>query len=187
MSNFNFLHPDWPEFIEDAKAVEKLVHFDPRSACARARHLIEHMVLWMYENDEDLEIPIDTSLYNITNEISFKKIVPQQVWEKIRAIRKVGNIALHENKKVTPEHALRVCEESFHVLFWLYRTYTPDDQPKPELRFDPYKVPQVESKSKESVERLEKLEAQMARSEEHTSELQSRGQLVCRLLLEKNK
>src|SRR5690625_6342124 len=26
-----------------------------------------------------------------------------------------------------------------------------------------------------------------ARSEEHTSELQSRGQLVCRLLLEKNK
>src|SRR5690625_6333666 len=104
------------------------------------------MVLWMYENDEDLEIPIDTSLYNITNEISFKKIVPQQVWEKIRAIRKVGNIALHENKKVTPEHALRVCEESFHVLFWLYRTY---------------------------------------RSEEHTSELQSRGHLVCRLLLEK--
>src|SRR5690625_6906985 len=28
---------------------------------------------------------------------------------------------------------------------------------------------------------------QIARSEEHTSELQSRGQLVCRLLLEKNK
>src|SRR5690625_7116355 len=31
-----------------------------------------------------------------------------------------------------------------------------------------------------------RLHSQMARSEEHTSELQSRGHLVCRLLLEKN-
>src|SRR5437660_8759236 len=31
------------------------------------------------------------------------------------------------------------------------------------------------------------LEAAVARSEEHTSELQSRGHLVCRLLLEKKK
>src|SRR5690625_4814803 len=100
MSNFNFLHPDWPEFIEDAKAVEKLVHFDPRSACARARHLIEHMVLWMYENDEDLEIPIDTSLYNITNEISFKKIVPKQELANIHGIGKAETIALQEEQKL---------------------------------------------------------------------------------------
>src|SRR5690625_7497296 len=111
MSNFNFLCPDWTVFIEDAKAVEKLVHFDPRSACALARHLIEHMVLWMYENDEDLEIPIDTSLYNITNEISFKKIVPQQVWEKIRAIRKVGNIARSEERRVGKEGKCRMWRE----------------------------------------------------------------------------
>src|SRR5437660_2100058 len=32
---------------------------------------------------------------------------------------------------------------------------------------------------------LERLDAELARSEEHTSELQSRGQLVCRHLLEK--
>src|SRR5690625_6127471 len=37
---------------------------------------------------------------------------------------------------------------------------------------------------RQSISRLRDLEAQ-ARSEEHTSELQSRGQLVCRLLLEK--
>src|SRR5690625_6961114 len=34
---------------------------------------------------------------------------------------------------------------------------------------------------------LEDLQAQGIRSEEHTSELQSRGHLVCRLLLEKKK
>src|SRR5690625_6763356 len=35
--------------------------------------------------------------------------------------------------------------------------------------------------------RAENLDAQLDRSEEHTSELQSRGHLVCRLLLEKKK
>src|SRR5690625_5612324 len=34
---------------------------------------------------------------------------------------------------------------------------------------------------------LQRLDAKQVRSEEHTSELQSRGHLVCRLLLEKKK
>lgn len=49
MSNFHFLKDDWPEFIDDANALEKLVRFDPRSACGRAHHLIERVVLWMYD------------------------------------------------------------------------------------------------------------------------------------------
>src|SRR5690625_5740312 len=36
-------------------------------------------------------------------------------------------------------------------------------------------------------EQLRGFQTQLQRSEEHTSELQSRGQLVCRLLLEKKK
>src|SRR5690625_901855 len=36
-------------------------------------------------------------------------------------------------------------------------------------------------------ELLKRIEAEKKRSEEHTSELQSRGHLVCRLLLEKKK
>src|SRR5690625_5774196 len=38
-----------------------------------------------------------------------------------------------------------------------------------------------------SSSRVERVDVQEARSEEHTSELQSRGHLVCRLLLEKKK
>lgn len=172
MSNFDFLHPDWPEFIDDAKAVEKLVHFDPRGATGRARHLIEQVVLWMYEHDEDLELPYDTGLYNITNEMGFKKIIGYQVYEKIKVIRKVGNIALHDNKRVTEDDALRVCREVFHVMYWLYSTYTTDEEPKPELSFDPDKVPKVESASKESLERLQELESQMEERADRLRELQ---------------
>src|SRR5690625_5583244 len=41
------------------------------------------------------------------------------------------------------------------------------------------------SRSRAKVEVAEQAERSQARSEEHTSELQSRGHLVCRLLLEK--
>ncbi len=172
MSNFGFLKADWPEFIGDAQAVEKLVHFDPRGACGRARHLIEQVVLWMYEHDEDLELPYDTGLYNITNEMGFKKIIGYTVYEKIKVIRKVGNIALHDNKRVTEDDALRVCREVFHVMYWLYSTYTTDEEPKPELEFDPDKVPKVESASKESKKRLEELEANMQERADELRKLQ---------------
>lgn len=36
MSNFDFLTEGWDEFSADAKAMEKLVRFDPKAACARA-------------------------------------------------------------------------------------------------------------------------------------------------------
>ena len=108
MSNFQFLTDDWPEFADDAKAVEKLVRFDPKSACGRARNLVEQVVLWMYENDEDLEIPFDTSLYNITNEIEFKKIIGYTIYEKINLIRRAGNNALHEGKRVPETQAMAI-------------------------------------------------------------------------------
>ncbi len=172
MSNFNFLKPDWPEFIDDAKAMEKLVHFDPRGACGRARYLIEQVVLWMYENDEDLELPYDTSLYNITNELSFRKIIGYTIYEKIKVIRKVGNLAVHERKRISEHDALRVCEEAFHILFWLYRTYTTDEDSKEVLNFDPQLVPKVEAASKETEKRLQEMEVQMEAKAEELRQLQ---------------
>lgn len=172
MSNFNFLHPDWPEFIEDAMAMEKLVYFDPRGACGRARYIIEQVVLWMYENDEDLELPFDTSLYNITNELSFRKIIGYTIYEKIRVIRKIGNLAVHDRKRIAEHDALKVVEEVFHILFWLYRTYSPDETPKPSISFDPKLVPKVAGVSKETEQRLQEMEAQMEKRADQLRELQ---------------
>lgn len=187
MSNFSFLQPDWPEFVDDAKAMEKLVHFDPRGACGRARHLIEQVVLWMYENDEDLELPYDTSLYNITNEMRFKKIIGYKVYEKIRVIRKSGNLALHDNKRVTEQQALDICRETFHVMYWLYRTYTTDDHPKPSIAFDPDKVPRVESASTESLDRLKELEARMEERAEELRRLQQSLEAKDKALEQRNR
>ena len=161
MSNFKFLHTNWSEFIEDAKAMERLVYFDPRGACGRARFLIEQVVLCMYENDEDLELPFDTGFYNIINDVSFRKVITYIIYEKINAVRKIGNIAVHEKKKISRNYALRACEEAFHILYWLYRTYTTDDAPKPSITFDPNLVPDVQAGVVETEQRLLELETKM--------------------------
>jgi type I restriction enzyme R subunit len=54
MTNFHFLHNDWPDFLKQAKKVEQNVYSEPRYSCFMARHLLERAVNWMYEFDIDL-------------------------------------------------------------------------------------------------------------------------------------
>lgn len=166
MSNFDFLQEEWPEFIDDAKAMERLVRFDARGACVRARFLVEQVVLWMYENDEDLTLPYDTSMANIIHDIGFKKIVGYEVFNKVNAIRKVGNIAVHDRKTINEHDAVNACREVFHIMYWLWNTYT--DEERPDLPFDPDKIPRIEPQPAESDEKVRELEEQV---ETHTEEL----------------
>jgi type I restriction enzyme, R subunit len=172
MSNFQFLTEDWPEFIEDARAMEKLVRFDPRGACGRARYLIEQVVLWMYRHDEDLEMPYETNLHSLVSHIDFRRIITPQVYYKIDAIRKMGNIALHEKKRVSEQDAMQICREAFHVMYWLYRTYTTDDEPKPEITFDEQNVPVLDAETRVSSDELEALHQEMEARASELRELQ---------------
>ena len=172
MSNFQFLERDWPEFTEDAKAMERLVRFDPKAACGRARHLIEQVVLWMYENDEDLVMPYDTSLYNIINEVAFKKIINPAVFNKINAIRKLGNMAVHGKHRITEDHAMRICKEAWHVMVWLSTTYTTDAGPPKEMGFDEKAVPKVSGQPQIDPQEFDKLQAEVQQRAEELREIE---------------
>src|SRR3712207_7667073 len=66
-----------------------------------------------------------------------------------------------------------------------YTTLFRSERRKPELSFSHHEV--VASLQPERQEEFLDAAAEQGRSEEHTSELQSRQYLVCRLLLEKKK
>jgi type I restriction enzyme, R subunit len=172
MSNFQFLEKDWGEFVNDAIAMERLVRFDPKAACGRARHLIEQVVLWMYENDEDLEMPYDTAFYNITNQVPFKKIIGYKVYEKINLIRRKGNRALHEKGRVTEDEALAICEEAFHVMYWLYSTYTTDDGPVEDVAFEANAVPKIDDQPEVDLSEFERLQKEAEERAERLRELE---------------
>src|SRR5690625_6747649 len=88
---------------------------------------------------------------------------------------------LDENKKISPEKALQYAKETFQKNgpingSWIY--IKPEKIDKNGLTYNTYRggiSRNVDGENKQFD----------FRSEEHTSELQSRGHLVCRLLLEK--
>lgn len=47
MSNFGFLHSEWPQIFADAQKAEAHVIPDPRAACFYARRALESVVAWL--------------------------------------------------------------------------------------------------------------------------------------------
>src|SRR5690625_6740477 len=68
------------------------------------------------------------------------------------------------------------------------KTDEPKEVDSKHIPYDRFKAKVDEANAlKEKLAEIEKANEEAERSEEHTSELQSRGHLVCRLLLEKKK
>ncbi|MGI9054811.1 MAG: hypothetical protein ACR2F2_03295 [Pyrinomonadaceae bacterium] len=64
-TNFTFLKEEWRKVYDSAIKAEKNISSEPRTACFYARHTLEISVDWMYQFDEYLSIPMDTSLYGV--------------------------------------------------------------------------------------------------------------------------
>ncbi|QIL83408.1 DEAD/DEAH box helicase family protein [Diaphorobacter sp. HDW4A] len=130
MSNFQFLHPEFRALLEPAVGAEQLVRLDPRAAVMRARHALERVVLWLYDNDNSLCMPYDKGLNTLLTQPDFARLVPPHVFDKMRLIQRQGNQAVHSGYVINSPEAIGMVRELFHVLYWLARTYTRMSDPK---------------------------------------------------------
>ncbi len=124
MSNFAFLHTEWPELRESAQRAETLANTDPRACCFYARRTLELAVEWLYQHDSGLKRPYDNNLSALIYEPTFKQNLSPGIFLKVRAIKEIGNLAVHSRKAVTHQDAVRATKELFHFLYWLARSYT---------------------------------------------------------------
>ena len=142
-SNFAFLELGWPELYPEAAKAEQNMHADPRASCFYARRTLEQAVQWMYDADEALRRPYRGQLAALLFEPTFLTLVEPPIRTKMDVIRKQGNAAVHDNKRVTPHEAGAVVRELFHVLFWIAHTYAraPEYAPPASLTFDLEAIP----------------------------------------------
>ncbi len=154
MSNFEFLKNEWFDIYELAKEAESCIWSKPVYACLTNRKALEKAVIWMYKNDADLIMPYDTSLNSLIHEDSFVRVLLPVLVPKINIVKKLGNIAAHENKKLSNQDALQSSWELFYFLYWLYMTYS-IDEPIKGLKFDPTIIPKTTPEQAE-IERLKK-------------------------------
>lgn len=117
MTNFDYLKSEskFESFADSAIAAEKTLHIDINSSVFNSRRTMESAVKWMYSVDKDLTMPYRDSLVNLMNSEEFRDIVGMDIWRRMDFIRKVGNIAAHDNRKKISLEQASLCLENLFV------------------------------------------------------------------------
>lgn len=171
MSNFLFLRNEWPELYEPATKAENLALSDPRTACFYARRTLELAVQWLYKHDGSLRLPYQDNLSALLYEPTFKTLTGDPVFAKARAIKDLGNLAVHSRKVVNQYDAVVAVRELFHFSFWLARTYAKSAKPPDGTAFDQRFLPTTSPIPARTQEQLQKLEEQLAERDTRLTEL----------------
>ncbi|MCM1114090.1 MAG: DEAD/DEAH box helicase family protein [Clostridium sp.] len=118
MTNFDYLKNEskFDSFADVAIAAEKILHIDIAASVMNCRRAMEYAVKWMYSVDTALEKPYNDQLVNLVNNENFRDVVGTDLWRRLDFIRKVGNSAAHNAKKVSAEQA-ELCLENLFVFF----------------------------------------------------------------------
>jgi type I restriction enzyme R subunit len=128
VTNFAFLRSDeWRDLHAAASKAEGYTLSDPRTALVYGRRTVELIVEWLYAFDPAFRRPYDDGLSALMADASFKDAVPTDVRDKMHALRKLGNAAVHDRRVPGTDQSLVMVRELFHVCYWFARTYTQGD------------------------------------------------------------
>lgn len=126
----------------DALFAERRIDEDPASACAKARRVLEDVVLYLYENE--LDASRQGNLFKNVDHYPFKKWigslegVDSSLYDAFHQIRQSGNSGSHaQEEEVVPEDALRTVRELHRVLWWFVQRYAPADAVGERPPFEP--------------------------------------------------
>jgi len=125
-SNFQFLKNEFATFYDRAHKAELSVITDPRASLFYARMALEVAVNWMFVNDEELELPYDKSLHSLLLDQTFKEQFNHSLYGELHLIKKVGNLAAHNNP-VSDVESHTIIEHLFYFAKWFAKSYAQTD------------------------------------------------------------
>ncbi|MDA7728777.1 DEAD/DEAH box helicase family protein [Flavobacteriales bacterium] len=162
MSNFLFLHKEWPEIFDIAKEAEDMANIKARSSLVNSRAALEKGIRWMYENDERLFEDYDKrkTVGNLLLAKSLKTVTEKPLRRELHLLQKLGNEAAHG--EITDSEKANTCIKIlFQFCSHLAISYSTDGIEIPV--FDETLIPrgtQVNETKKELDLQVQKLEAQ---------------------------
>jgi len=157
MSNFQFLQQEWSGIFKEAKEAEQLTLTSPKASAMIARSALEKTVQWLYQNDEELEMPYDTKLSSLIHEQCFREIVKPSMFREINLIRLTGNNAAH-GKAITHDQSIASIKNLFRFLSFLGLYYSEEEFTTP--TFTMGLIPDG-NEQKETLKALQQLEEQL--------------------------
>lgn len=116
MTNFDFLkkEPQFDSFADVAISAEKILYIDMEASVINCRRAMEFAIKWMYSVDGSLVMPYQDTLVSLMSTEEFRDIVDSDLWRRLDFIRRVGNNAAHNGKKITLDQA-KLCLENLYI------------------------------------------------------------------------
>lgn len=126
MSNFDFLKQDkiFNNFSEACCEAEHGIGLNTVTCSILSRRALELTVKWLYANDNDLRIPYNDNLSALVHDITFKNIIDEKLLKQIEYVIKLGNFAVHNNKKITREEAILSLRYLYNFTCWIAYCYS---------------------------------------------------------------
>lgn len=142
MTNFDFLKndPQFDSFADVAVSAEKILNIDVEASVLNCRRAMEFAVKWMYSVDGSLVRPYQDTLVSLINAEEFRNIVDPDLWKRMDFIRKLGNRAAHNGKKISMDQAKLCLENLYYFLDFVAYCYGSRYE---ETKFDPSLFDQV--------------------------------------------
>ena len=126
MSNFDFLKQSkiFNNFSEACCEAENGIGLNTVTCSILSRRALELAVKWLYANDNDLRIPYNDNLSALVHDITFKNIIDEKLLKQIEYVIKLGNFAVHNNKKITREEAILSLRYLYNFTCWIAYCYS---------------------------------------------------------------
>ena len=126
MSNFDFLKKSkiFNNFSEACCEAENGLGLNTVTCSILCRRALELGVKWLYANDNDLRIPYNDNLSALVHDITFKNIIDEKLLKQIEYVIKLGNFAVHNNKKISREEAILSLRYLYNFMQWIAYCYS---------------------------------------------------------------
>ena len=126
MSNFDFLKQSqiFNNFSEACCEAENGIGLNTVTCSILCRRALELGVKWLYANDNELRIPYNDNLSALVHDITFKNIIDEKLLKQIEYIIKLGNFAVHNNKKISREEAILSLRYLYNFMQWIAYCYS---------------------------------------------------------------
>ena len=169
--NFEFLKVEWPDLFEAAANAEKYTFTAPRTCAFYCRYTLERTVFWLYDHDSSLKKPYQDHLAAMLHEECFEKNLGRGLFDRIRYIHHLGNLAAHNSGRIRENESLIALRSLFALLTWLVRTYSKN--PPADILFRESLIPKTDQQNKQedkTAHQLEQLQSQLAEKDKQLEE-----------------
>lgn len=124
-SNFEFLKgkKEFESFSSQCLEAEKSIIVSPATCAILSRRALELAVKWVYANDSDLVLPYQDNISSLIHNESFRELIDSSMFNIIKYIVKLGNVAVHTNKPITRGEAVLALHNLHLFVSWIDYCY----------------------------------------------------------------